>query len=53
MKKIKCCLCGIKFVGYGNNPYPVDKNPEHRCCDKCNFTKVIPARMLEFKNEVK
>lgn len=51
-KVIKCCLCGKSFTGYGNNPYPVDKNPEHRCCDICNVTKVLPARVIELKNTI-
>jgi hypothetical protein len=39
-----CCLCGSDEFGYGNNPDPLGKLPK-RCCDICNFTKVIPARM--------
>ena len=40
---------GKPFVcGLGNNPMPV-KNVG-RCCDKCNTTVVIPAR-LEAMNE--
>ena len=41
-----CCICGKKFNGYGNNPDPVKK--EGRCCDDCNNTKVIPARLEEW-----
>ena len=40
----KCCLCDKKFVGYGNNPYPITN--QGVCCDACNYLKVIPARML-------
>jgi len=39
-----CCLCGSDEFGYGNNPAPLDQMP-NRCCDACNYTKVIPARM--------
>lgn len=42
MKK-KCCLCGREFKGWGNNPWPVVDNGV--CCDECNMTKVIPARL--------
>ena len=45
MDKKKCCLCGEEFIGWGNNPYPVDMHPDHVCCDECNATKVIPARL--------
>ena len=38
-----CCICGKKFKGYGNNPFPVVNNG--RCCDKCNSNVVIPAKM--------
>jgi len=47
MKKrtYKCCLCGNKYEGYGNNPWPISLDEEDRCCDMCNVTKVIPARI--------
>jgi hypothetical protein len=38
-----CGLCSAIYVGFGHNAYPVD---EHcRCCDHCNRTIVIPARL--------
>jgi hypothetical protein len=42
-KKFRCCLCGGKFEGFGNNPFPLRENG--RCCDGCNATQVIPARL--------
>ena len=39
-----CSLCGESFSGFGNNPEPL-KAYEERCCDVCNQTKVIPARL--------
>ena len=48
---MKCCICGVEFEGYGNNPYPVGRDvysDEDRCCDDCNETFVIPARIAEF-----
>jgi hypothetical protein len=49
-KMKKCCLCGnkiypkVKVSGeyWGHNAQPVK---EGRCCDACNLTVVIPARM--------
>lgn len=38
----KCSICSEEFVGYGNNAYPVN---EGRCCDQCNDSSVIPARL--------
>lgn len=46
-----CCFCGQVFYGYGNNPYPADKNPDARCCDVCNSTIVIPARINEMMKD--
>jgi len=40
----KCVICGKPYIGYGNNPAPVYNGPE-QCCDECNATIVIPARM--------
>lgn len=48
----KCCICGKQSVGYGNNPWPVSDNNEDRCCDFCNITKVIPARLKELKERL-
>lgn len=40
--KHKCVLCKKKFFGFGNNAQPLKKG---LCCDDCNLTKVIPARL--------
>lgn len=42
-----CCLCGKEFVGYGNTAWPL--NDDGRCCDECNTSKVIPARLALMK----
>ena len=42
-EKPKCCICGEKLEGYGNNPAPLAE--KGRCCDRCNLEKVLPARM--------
>jgi hypothetical protein len=40
-----CSICKKEFVGFGNNPQPVnDLSVEDRCCDDCNDTVVIPKR---------
>ena len=45
-----CCICGNKCENaWGNNPYPVKE--EGRCCDNCNTTKVIPARLEKLVKE--
>lgn len=48
-----CCICGKKFTGWGNNPYPVVKTEGARCCDECNDEKVIPARIMTIYKEEK
>ena len=49
---MKCCLCENeieKQKGWdlGNNALPL---MDGRCCNKCNDTKVIPARILKQKH---
>jgi len=53
-----CCLCGQPCepwhegsTGYGHNPHPYGEEGD-RCCNTCNETKVIPARLdLLFGNK--
>lgn len=46
-----CCICGKKFKGYGNNPWPIcdSYNSETKtiqeCCNECNKKYVIAVRM--------
>ena len=40
-----CCICGNVFTGFGNNPWPVVTGEDARCCDTCNSTTVVPARI--------
>ena len=42
---MKCCICGADVGRYGNNPWPIYWDSKKRCCDKCNFAYVIPARL--------
>lgn len=42
-----CCICGEHYFGFGNNAQPVKKG---RCCNMCNDTKVIPARLKSLNN---
>lgn len=37
-----CSICGKEYEGYGNNAEPIN---DGRCCDECNLSKVIPARL--------
>lgn len=48
-----CCICGKEFEGFGNNPYPVNKEEDARCCDICNDIVVIPARIDALNKEEK
>ena len=51
---MKCCLCGkeieVKISGWdmGNNAQPLMNG---RCCDECNYTKVIPERLKGWKEK--
>ena len=42
---LKCSLCGVTIKGFGNNPWPLAKTEQDKCCDDCNITEVIPARI--------
>ena len=37
-----CSICGTPFTEWGNNAQPVNTG---RCCNLCNDTVVIPARI--------
>jgi len=39
---MKCKICNQTIFGYGHNAQPVTNG---RCCEVCNTTKVLPARM--------
>lgn len=43
-----CCLCGGKYKGMGNNPYPVARTKGMLCCDDCNKYVVIPMRFKQY-----
>lgn len=45
-----CCICHKPIKGYGNNAEPVCSG---RCCDKCNYEVVIPARIDSFRKTAK
>lgn len=54
-----CSLCGEPCEpwptgdpephGYGHNPEPLG-DYDQRCCNVCNVTKVIPARIARLQN---
>lgn len=48
MHNFKCCICGNEVLGYGNNPYPITREGE--CCDICNMTTVLQARIFNLYN---
>jgi hypothetical protein len=42
-----CCFCGQDFGQFGNNPEPLVAFDEGRCCNDCNSSRVIPARLSQ------
>jgi DNA-directed RNA polymerase subunit RPC12/RpoP len=46
---MKCVICGKKIFGYPNNAMPVARGP---CCNECNWTVVIPARIRSMLSSV-
>jgi len=47
----KCPICRVMYVGYGNNPFPL--NVLGNCCDSCNLEFILPARIAILINTVK
>jgi hypothetical protein len=48
--KLKACvLCGDTFSEWGNNPDPVALKGQ--CCDNCNLTRVLPARLARIYHQ--
>jgi len=45
-----CVICGSRQEGYSNNAQPIMRG---KCCDECNETKVIPARLKEIRSKQK
>lgn len=45
----KCCICGLDFLGYGNNAEPIKSGI---CCDDCNRREVLPARMKQYNESL-
>ena len=43
-KEQRCCICGKKFSGQGNSPFPLKQSGV--CCDKCVSGQVTMARLV-------
>lgn len=41
----ECCFCDADFGRWGHNPAPLMDGSKNACCDECNYTKVLPARL--------
>lgn len=50
MSKQVCVICNKEFEGWGNNAEPVK---EGVCCDECNNSVVISARIFGIYNNEK
>ena len=57
-RRFRCCFCAKIFDGYGNNPEPVEpvevdplSDTDPVCCDGCNSSIVVPARMYVMTKE--
>ena len=45
-----CAICFMPFDGFGNNASPVN---EGKCCDRCNLSIVVPARITIGERSIK
>jgi hypothetical protein len=50
-KEERCCVCGERLDGYGNNPEPFMSSKKGSCCDACNLKFVLPARLEIMREE--
>jgi len=46
-----CCVCGGRYTLYGNNPAPLTEDKDARCCTRCDYLYVIPARFMKRAEE--
>ena len=46
-----CCICGKEFIGWGNDPWPIANGEDDVCCDDCNYSEVIPARLEQINGK--
>ena len=44
-----CCICGCELEGFGNNPDPIVRREGAVCCNWCDNTVVIPARIAQMR----
>lgn len=44
-----CSICGVYYLGYGNNSQPIN---DGRCCDECNSI-VVSRRIFDFNRDNK
>lgn len=43
---LQCCFCGIDITQReSDNPAPLDRDEEARCCHSCNRQFVLPFRI--------
>lgn len=47
----KCILCGVEFEGMGKSPSPLASVDDGVCCDECNESRVIPARLRQAEGD--
>lgn len=47
----ECCICHKRFTDWGNNPWPIVTDKDARCCNACNGTVVVPARIAKMFND--
>lgn len=40
-----CCICRKLILGFGSNPDPLMDSAGQSCCQKCDETYVLSARM--------
>jgi len=47
-----CCICGRKIRVWGNDPWPLNTDEDAVCCDECDMSVVLAARIRKMRYEV-
>ena len=52
MEGYTCCICGRHFTDWGNDPWPVNMDDNAKCCDECDMTVVLQARLEQMSDKM-
>lgn len=51
--RFTCCICHKEVEEFGNDPWPVNIDDNAECCDACDMSVVVTARLNDLKRSTK